>query len=165
MANSIKIMGVNAIELACRQYGDATAFIRILQQNQITDDWFLNQPIVTSALSGALVGTNTLVVPTTIGISIEDLVWSPAIDAYSVVTKVSQNYQAPGGQPFCLCSAAGEPPRYLPNLGTWLSTTVTISPSLDHNVNVGTPLTFAVGQGQVLLLPPKPSANQRGVPT
>lgn len=165
MTQSISVMGVSAIRLACAQYGDATAFVQILQANQLTDDWFINEPVVTSALAGAAIGTNILVVPPTIGINIEDLVYSPSIDTYSIVTSVTQNYQAPGGQPFCLCHASGEPPRYLPNLGTWLSTTITISPSLDNAMNVGTPLTFAVGQGQKLLLPPQPSPNPRGIPS
>jgi hypothetical protein len=163
MTKTIKIMSSDAIRVAIEQYGDATAYIQILQANQL-DDWFLNQPVSASASASAPAGSSTLVFPPLTGINFNDFVYSDAIDHYSVVTSITQTYQQPAGAPFCVCHVVGEPTRLLPNLGQWLSTSVTIAPPLTRTLNIGETVTFAVGTPQRLVIPPAPPASNGGVP-
>jgi hypothetical protein len=157
-------MVANAIQLAVKYYGDATAFVSILKANQMTD-YFINEPVIATTLADAVAGDNTLVLSPIDGIDLEDIVYCTGINTLAVVTSVTQNYQDPTGTPFAYCKVFTDPMRVLPNMGTWLSTTVTISPTLDNDIVTGSNVTFVVGQGQKLILPPQPPASQNGLPS
>lgn len=156
-------MTADAMRLAASQYNDATGFVAIMQENDF-DDYLINGPVVTNTATPTYAGGQVLLLPPTQGIQLSSLVWCNGITTNSVVINVRQN-RAVSSRPFCTCKSGVTNSHILPPQGDIMTTSVTISPPLDHDLEFGSEVIFTVGYMTSVSLPDVLPAGANGKPT
>lgn len=157
MTKTIKVMNANAIRLAADNFADSTAFVLLMQTNNLTD-YRINEPVIVNLKQPASVGATLLVLPPTSGIEIGDTLYYNG--GYSVVTNVEDQRDTPSSN-FCNCDRAG---RVIPTEGVLTSTQVDITPGLAAALPTGSSVTFAVSTESPVLIPNPPQPSAQGVP-
>lgn len=164
MSKTVHVMTANAMRLAADNINDATAFIAIMQENQLTD-YRINDPVVVNTVVPASAGEHTLVFLPTTGIALGNVIYCSSIDNFSVVTSVIDNREVPASV-FCNCADQNSKvQRVLPPQGQILSTIVTFTPPLAHDLLFGSTVMFAVSEQSSIFIPDVTNPNSDGVPT
>jgi hypothetical protein len=163
MTTAIGVMTADAMRLAATQYNDATGFVAIMQANDF-DDYLINGPVIANTVTPAYAGGTVLLLPPTQDIQLGSLVWCNGIETNAVVVNVRQ-IRAVSSRPFCTCTSGVTRSHILPPQGDIVTTSVTISPPLDYDLEVGSEVVFTVGYMTSVTLPDVLPAGANGKPT
>lgn len=158
------------MRLAANQYNDATAFIAVMEFNNLAD-YLINEPVLVNTLAPATRGSQSLLLPATTGIGLGDFVYCDGFNTYGIVIGVTQNYSVPT-TPYCDCPSGTSSDHILPPQGTVISTTVLVSQvldsfnqvtaGLDNDLVVGSQVTFSVSD-QTTINFPTPLTSTNGI--